>query len=95
MYVARKKKSKVQKWAAGALLFFGVLLFMAGLYLLPIGTDAFLWFFVEVVAGGNWVLGDIYANAAALGMIFVGVVIMLSQGVRPGLKKTASRRRGK
>ena len=86
--MSRKRKSKVQKWVGGAILAFGLLLFMAGLYLLPIGTDAFLYFFVEVVAKGNWLLGDIYANIAAAGMILVGLAIMLSRGVKPGLKKT-------
>lgn len=93
--MTKKRKNKYKKWAASALIGFGLLLFMAGLYLLPIGTDAFLYFFVEVVAGGNWFWGDIYANAAALGMIIVGAVIMLSQGVKPGLKNTKKKKGGR
>jgi len=93
--MAKRKKSKMQKWVGGAILGFGILLFMAGLYLLPIGTDAFLYFFVEVVAHGNWFWGDIYANVAALMMIIVGAAIMISQGVRPGLKSTKKKKGGK
>ena len=72
---------------------FGILLFAAGLYLLPIGTDAFLYFFVEVVAHGNWVLGDLYANVTALVMILVGYVIMRAEGVKPALKKSRKSKR--
>ena len=75
---------------------FGILIFAAGLYLLPVGTDIFLWFFVEVVAHGNWLLGDIYANAVAICMIALGYGIMRMEGVKPGLKKAKkSRGRGR
>jgi len=84
---------KARKLVGGIIVAFAVLLFMAGLYLLPVGTDAFLYFFVEVVAGGNWLMGDIYANLTALAMIIVGYVVMRSEGVKPGLKKNRRRRK--
>ena len=93
--MSRRRKSKKQKIVAVAIIAFAMLLFMAGLYLLPIGTDAFLYFFVEVIAHGNWVLGDIYANITALAMIIVGFVLLRMEGVKPGLKKTKKKKGGK
>ena len=82
-----KKRRSIKHILGATIAAFGLLLFMGGLYLLPIGTDAFLYFWVEVVAHGNWILGDIYANGFALLMIVVGLVMMMYEGVKPGLKK--------
>ena len=80
---------------AGILIFFGVLLFFGGLYLLPIGTDVWLYFFVEIVAKGDWLVGAILANLAALGLVILGFLILRSQGVEVGLKKSGGRSHGK
>ena len=67
----------------------GLLLFLGGFYLLPIGTDVYLYFFVEKVANGNWFWGSLYANLAALGMIAIGFVILKESGNDiPGKEKT-------
>ena len=77
------------KKAFGAFLFIlGFALFFGGLYLLPFGTDAYLWFFVTYVAHGNWLYGAIEANLAALGMIIIGFVALRSGGYdAPSMKK--------
>ncbi len=72
---------------AGILIFFGLLMFFGGLYLLPLGTDIWLYFFVEVIAKGDWLLGAILANLAALGLIILGFLILRAEGVEVGLKK--------
>jgi len=54
----------------------GIFLLFVGFYILPFGTDVYLYFFVEKVAGGNWIMGSIYANAFALGMILSGSLII-------------------
>ena len=56
--------------------FFGFLFFFAGLYVLPIGSDIYLYFFIEVVAKGDWLLGDILANVFALGLIAFGLILI-------------------
>ena len=56
--------------------FFGFLFFFAGLYVLPIGSDIYLYFFIEVVAKGDWLLGDILANIFALGLIAFGLILI-------------------
>jgi len=72
---------------AGILIFFGLLMFFGGLYLLPLGTDIWLYFFVEVIAKGDWLLGAILANLTALGLIILGFLILRAEGVEVGLKK--------
>ena len=55
---------------------FGFLLFFGGFYLLPVGTDIYLYFFVEKVANGSWFWGSVLANLAALFMILIGYLII-------------------
>ena len=88
-----KKRRKTNKIVATVLITFAVLLFMAGLYLLPIGTDIYLYFFVEVLMHGNWLYGDILANLVAVGMIAVGFLMLRAEGVKPGLKKDRKKKR--
>ena len=56
--------------------FFGFLFFFAGLYVLPIGSDIYLYFFIEIVAKGDWLLGDVLANIFALGLIAFGLILI-------------------
>ncbi len=56
--------------------FFGFLFFFAGLYVLPMGSDIYLYFFIEIVAKGDWLLGDILANIFALGLIAFGLILI-------------------
>ena len=78
---------KTHKILASVIIFFGLLFFMAGLYLLPIGTDIFLYFFVVVLMHGNWLWGDVLANLTAMLMIVAGIVMLHMEGVKPGVKK--------
>ena len=54
----------------------GLFLLLAGFYLLPFGTDIFLYFFVEKVSHGDWVTGSLLANAFAIGMMLSGSLIL-------------------
>ena len=65
------------------LIFFGALFFFGGFYLLPIGTDAWMYFWIQIVAKGDWLMGDILANVAALGMMLIGGVILWHEGRSP------------
>ena len=91
--VKRRRKSKSGKLIGLIIAIFGLLFFMAGFYLLPVGTDFFLYFFVEIVMHGDWFWGDLLANAVALGMILIGFVLMRVEGMKPGLKKERGRKR--
>ena len=74
----------------------GLLLFLGGFYLLPIGTDVYLYFFVEKVANGNWFWGSLYANLAAVGMIVIGFIILKESGNEvPGKGKNEAKKGGK
>ena len=66
----------------------GILLFVGGFYLLPIGTDIYLYFFVERVAGGDWFLGSVLANITAVCLILAGLLLLRSVGKRPSLSNS-------
>ena len=70
----------------------GTMLAIVGFYLLPFGTDIFLYFFVEHVAHGDWFWGAVYANAAAIGMIAIGFLLVYVAGKR---RKKGGRSYGK
>ena len=75
------------------LMVFGTLLFVGGFYLLPIGTDAYLYFFVEKVAHGDWLLGSFLGNAVAILIAGAGYLLLRAQGVKPGFKKEKGARK--
>ncbi len=64
-------------------IFFGALLFFGGFYLLPIGTDAYMYFWIEIVAKGNWLTGDILANGVALAMMLIGGLMLYHEHKSP------------
>ena len=59
-----------------AVVMIGLFLLLVGFYLLPFGTDVFLYFFVEKIAHGDWFTGALMANAFCLGMILSGSLIL-------------------
>ena len=87
--------STADKAIGAVALIFGILLFLGGFYLLPIGTDVYLYFFVEKVANGNWFWGSLYANLAAIGMIIIGFVILKESGNDVPLTKSSKPKGGK
>lgn len=73
-------------------LILGSLLFFGGLYILPLGTDAYLYFWVEDICHGDWYWGAIYANLAAVGAIILGIIMLRSSNHLRG-KNTKTRKR--
>ena len=67
------KKKSILSWI---LIIIGATLFLGGFYLLPIGTDLYMYFWVEMVFKGNWLYGDIAANAVAFAAMGIGAVIL-------------------
>ncbi len=57
----------------------GALIFFFGVYILPFGTDFWMYIWVEKIFKGNWLYGDIAANAAAIFLILIGAALMLHE----------------
>ena len=89
------KSRKGHKILAAIIIFFGTLFLVGGLYLLPVGTDAYLYFFIEVLMHGNWLWGDLLATLTAIGLIVFGYVLLRIEGVKLGLKKDRKKRRSR
>lgn len=62
----------MRKVAGGILGAIGFLLFLFGLYMFPAGADAFYWFMVEVIAGGDWTLGMALVYLVCLLFVHIG-----------------------
>lgn len=93
------KKRSILSWI---LILIGATLFLGGFYLLPIGTDAYMYFWIEIVFKGNWLYGDIAANAVAFTAMGIGAVILWKEhaslrdlGKDIDLKKIKKRRKRK
>lgn len=72
--------------AAGAVLAFaGFILFGFGMYIIPFGTDIYLYFWVNDVFHGNWLYGSIAGNLFALLLIIIGLVFLHKAGKEPRL----------
>ena len=63
--------------------FLGFVLFAFGFYILPFGTDVYLYFWVHEVFHGNWLYGAIAGNVFALLLIAAGLVILHHEGRSP------------
>lgn len=57
----------------------GLILFLGGFYLMPVGTDIYLYFWVQVVFNGNWLYGSIVANIVSFAMIVLGFMLLRSE----------------
>ena len=57
----------------------GAMIFFFGVYILPFGTDFWMYIWVEKIFHGNWLYGDIAANAAAIFLIIIGAALMLHE----------------
>ena len=63
--------------------FLGFVLFAFGFYILPFGTDVYLYFWVHEVFHGNWLYGSIAGNVFALFLIAAGLLILHHEGRSP------------
>ena len=61
----------------------GAMVFFFGVYILPFGTDFYLYIFVHKIFHGNWLQGSIAANLVALLMIAIGAVMLYKAGKSP------------
>lgn len=86
------KKKSLLSWA---LIIIGAILFLGGFYLLPVGTDIYLYFWIEIVEKGNWLYGDILANAVAVLAMVVGGLILWYEHKAPWQGKKKSMRKFK
>ena len=67
----------------GGMAFLGFVLFAFGFYIIPFGTDMYLYFWVQMVFGGNWLYGSIAGNLFALFLIAAGLLILHKEGKSP------------
>ena len=74
--------SKTSK-AGAVIAFTGAMIFFFGVYILPFGTDFWMYIWVEKVFNGNWFYGDIAANLAAIFLIIIGAALMVKEHRSP------------
>ena len=79
--------SKKHKLVGGIITGIGVILFGFGFYILPFGTDIYLYFWVDKVFNGNWLYGSIAGNLFAVFMIILGLLMMREKKEEEGGKK--------
>ena len=74
---------KTHKAIGAGIAFFGFVIFAVGFYIIPFGTDVYLWFWIKVVFHGNWLYGDIAANLFAIFLIVAGILILHAEHRSP------------